>query len=282
MEFTIFTAADTFSAVVEPHILEQEDVFSLFLGVLHAIRQGKYENPFMATVEEEGELLAIVQMTPPHPVNLIIIEETRIDKIVPYLIKQLRLYEIDIPGVISKKVWAKTFANEWAAVIGEKELLLMEQGLYRLDEVNEKVEMSSGSWRFAVEEDCTLIEKWYSLFEEDANLPKSEPQAVQERVSTFVKEREVFLWENEGKVVSMMKKARPTKNSVTVSLVFTPEEERKKGYARTLVMLGSKELLKHYDYCVLYTDMLNPTSNKIYQEIGYRKIADSVHIGFVK
>jgi predicted GNAT family acetyltransferase len=49
-----------------------------------------------------------------------------------------------------------------------------------------------------------------------------------------------------------------------------------------MVAAGSQELLKTFDFCVLYTDMLNPTSNKIYQEIGYRKIADSIHIEFVE
>ena len=48
-----------------------------------------------------------------------------------------------------------------------------------------------------------------------------------------------------------------------------------------MVAAGSEELLKTYDFCVLYTDMMNPTSNKIYQEIGYQKIADSIHIEFV-
>ncbi|MGB3100710.1 MAG: GNAT family N-acetyltransferase, partial [Psychrobacillus psychrotolerans] len=33
-----------------------------------------------------------------------------------------------------------------------------------------------------------------------------------------------------------------------------------------------------FEFCVLYTDMLNPTSNKIYQEIGYKKLVDSVHL----
>lgn len=49
-----------------------------------------------------------------------------------------------------------------------------------------------------------------------------------------------------------------------------------------MVLHGSKELLKDYQFCVLYTDMLNPTSNKIYQEIGYKHIADSIHISFVE
>lgn len=106
-------------------------------------------------------------------------------------------------------------------------------------------------------------------------------EQVQKKVAMFIKEREIFLWEDYGKIVSMMKKSRPTRNGVTVSLVFTPREERKKGYARTLVAAISKKLLKDFAFCILYTDMMNPTSNKIYKEIGYEKIGDSVHLEVV-
>jgi predicted GNAT family acetyltransferase len=33
-------------------------------------------------------------------------------------------------------------------------------------------------------------------------------------------------------------------------------------------------------FCFLYTDLANPTSNKIYQAIGYRPVTDAVRIDF--
>ena len=152
--------------------------------------------------------------------------------------------------------------------------------LVSLDEVEQSLEMSPRRMAICHEEDAHLIEKWYSLFEKDTRLPKTAPVEIKKRVKAMLDANEVLLWEHEGKIVSMMKKARPTTHGVTVSLVFTPKEERKKGYARTMVAAGSKELLKEFQFCVLYTDMLNPTSNKIYQEIGYKKLIDSVHLGF--
>jgi hypothetical protein len=32
--------------------------------------------------------------------------------------------------------------------------------------------------------------------------------------------------------------------------------------------------------CILYTDLLNPTSNKIYAEVGYRRVADWEELAF--
>lgn len=280
MEFKKFDDVHEFAVKAEPILSEQEDVHSLFFGVLQAIKAGRYENPFMATIEENGEVLALFQMTPPHPLNLIFVDANRLEASMDLLIANLVDLAIDIPSIISLKPWAYRFSEKWKVETGSDHQLLMDQGLYRLDKVDETLKNSQGSCRLAEEKDCSLIEKWFSLFEGDTGLPMTAAEDVKQRVALFVGEREVFLWEDKEKVVAMMKKSRPTKHGVTVSLVFTPQEERRKGYARTMVAACSNELLKEYEYCVLYTDMMNPTSNKIYQEIGYKKIADSVQLGF--
>ncbi len=280
MEFKQYADVHDFAVQAEPVLAAGEDVYSLFFGVLQAIKAGRYDDPFMATIEEDGKVLALIQMTPPHPLNLIIVDEKRLEESLDLLINKLVQFEIEVSSVISLKSWAYRFARKWQAQTGIGHRLLMDQGLYRLDEVNEALQQSPGSWRLANEEDCPLIEGWFTIFEEDTGLPITPLEDVKKRVASFVSEREVFLWEHEGKVVSMMKKSRPTQHGVTVSFVFTPHEERKKGYARTMVAACSTELLKNYDFCVLYTDLMNPTSNKIYQEIGYKRIADSVQLGF--
>jgi len=281
MELIKFADVNEFALRAEPILSTREDVHSLFLGVLHAIKAGRYENPFMATIEEDGEVLALFQMTPPHPLNLIFTDEDRLQECMDLIIRKLFEFEVGISSIISLKPWAFLFAKKWEEKTGMTHKLLMDQGIYRLDDVNEALEDGPGSWRFADEDDCPLIEKWYSLFEEDAGLSYTAIEDVKKRVASFVEQQEVFLWVDDGKVVSMMKKARPSERGVTVSFVFTPREERKKGYARTMVAAGTKELLKEYKFCVLYTDLMNQTSNKIYHEIGYQRIAESVQLGFI-
>lgn len=280
MEFKVYENAYDFEKKIELLLLEKEDVFSLFFGVLQGIKAGNYENPFMATIEEEGKILALFQMTPPHPLNLIFVDENRLEEIIDFSVENLITHKINFQSIISLKPWAYEFAKKWEIKMDVTHQLLMDQGIYRLNKVNETLEHSPGNWRYAEESDSPLIEKWFNLFERDAGLPISPMENVKKRVAMFLNNREVFLWEDAGKIVSMMKKSRPTKNGVTVSFVFTPKEERKKGYARTLVAEVSKELLKDFSFCVLYTDLMNPTSNKIYIEIGYERIADSVHLGF--
>lgn len=281
MDFRQYESIYEFAAKAEPILSEKEDVYSLFFGVLQDIKAGRYEKPFMATIEDDGEVLALFQMTSPHPLSIVIVDESRLEEIIDMAISHLIALRIEISSIVSLKPWAYCFSRKWGAKMGLTDHLLMDQGLYRLDEVNETLEPSSGTWRFANDGDSPLIEKWFNLFEEDSRLPITRVEDVKKLVARFIEGREVFLWEDDGEVVSMMKQTRPTAKGITVSFVFTPKEKRRKGYARTLVAAGSKELLKKYDFCVLYTDMMNPTSNKIYQEIGYKRIADSVQLGFI-
>ena len=278
MNFQRYENVEAFANRVTPFLEENEDKFSLFLGVLERIKAGAYENPYMAIIEENGQLLAIFQMTPPHPLNIIFVDEHQISTCTDLCITELINHSVPVESIISVKEWAFQFAQKWQEKTGGKYSMMMDQGLYRLDQVEQSLESSPGTWRYATANDALLLEKWYSQFEQDTGLPKTAPVEVKKRVKTMLDGKEVFLWEDQGEVVSMMKKARPTTNGITVSLVFTPAEKRRKGYGRTMVAAVSKELLKEFKFCVLYTDMMNPTSNKIYQEIGYQKLVDSVHL----
>ena len=69
--------------------------------------------------------------------------------------------------------------------------------------------------------------------------------------------------------------ARPTKHAIAVNAVYTPPEWRRRGYATACVAALSSVLLhRGFDFCVLYTDLSNPTSNAIYTRIGYRPVRD--------
>lgn len=51
-----------------------------------------------------------------------------------------------------------------------------------------------------------------------------------------------------------------------------------KGYASNMVAQVSKSILESgKEFCVLYADAANPTSNRIYQDIGYEIVAESAH-----
>jgi predicted GNAT family acetyltransferase len=57
--------------------------------------------------------------------------------------------------------------------------------------------------------------------------------------------------------------------------VYTPPEHRRRGYATALVADLSRHALRTgAERCMLFTDLANPTSNRIYARIGYRRCGD--------
>ena len=104
-----------------------------------------------------------------------------------------------------------------------------------------------------------------------------------ERRRKSIKDQNIFLLLEEGKPVSMVQKAGKTPNGNLVNLVYTPPSLRRRGYATECVAKLSKHLLEEGNkYCFLFTDLANPTSNSIYQKIGYRPIIDFDQIEFFK
>ena len=91
---------------------------------------------------------------------------------------------------------------------------------------------------------------------------------------------EMFLWED-AEPRAMAASARPTRRGIAVNSVYTPVEWRGRGYATSCVARLSELLLSEgREFCVLYTDLANATSNAIYARIGYRPVVDSVVMAF--
>ena len=86
------------------------------------------------------------------------------------------------------------------------------------------------------------------------------------------------LWED-GAQVSFAAYGGPTPNGIRIGPVYTPPKLRGRGYATALVADLSQRLLDEgRRYCFLYTDLANPTSNAIYERIGYVRVGESNRI----
>lgn len=278
MEWQWYRDPVVFAQKTEPFLYKHEDKYSLFLGVLGQIRTGRYKEYFMATLEEDGQLLAACLMTPPHPLQVVVFEDR--EGLHEFIAEQFSQESIPVNEVVGEREAAEGFAAVWAKKMNKQVEVLMDQGLYRLDSVTHGLQKSPGTWQVAGTDDAPLLEEWFMQFHQDTGMKSPTREEAHERIEAFLKTKEVYVWEVEGKAVACMKRGRPSKHGITVSFVFTPEEHRRKGYARSLVAEVSEELLETYDFCMLYTDLLNSTSNKIYSEIGYQQISNPVHLKF--
>ena len=83
-----------------------------------------------------------------------------------------------------------------------------------------------------------------------------------------------LVWDDDGPV-SFAGYGNPTPSGIRVGPVYTPPEHRGRGYATSLVAdLTAERLAAGLEFCFLFTDLTNPTSNAIYARIGYEPVAD--------
>ncbi|WP_214760443.1 GNAT family N-acetyltransferase [Exiguobacterium sp. s129] len=277
MEWIEWKDPNHFADRVMDALLKEEAKNSLMIGVLNNVIQGVYEAFHQFTVEENGELLAILQVTPPHPLHYIVVDSEREEELPAFIIPHLLENEIPFIEVVSERKQAERFGKAWQEITSGTSEMFMSQGLYRLDEV-EDIEMANGHMRKATTADQAQLEAWYSAFEAESGLRSSPPEKVTKAIDTMLKNDDAVFWEVDGQLVSCAKRSRPTENGITVSFVYTSPDARGRGYARSLVADLSRQLLETKSFCVLYTDLTNPTSNKIYQEVGYEQIMDSAWV----
>ena len=84
----------------------------------------------------------------------------------------------------------------------------------------------------------------------------------------------MFLWDI-GQPVSLAARSRHTTHGINVGPVYTPPAFRRRGYAGACVAALSQQMLDAgWEFCTLFTDLANPTSNSVYQKIGYRPVCD--------
>jgi predicted GNAT family acetyltransferase len=88
-----------------------------------------------------------------------------------------------------------------------------------------------------------------------------------------VRAGDFVVWETD-RVVSMAAIARRTPGGAAVAYVYTPPAERGRGYASAVVTALTARIHADGRLACLFTNLANPTSNKIYQAIGYRPVSD--------
>ncbi len=161
----------------------------------------------------------------------------------------------------------------------------MAQGVFAAGSITQP-RPTAGEPRSAVEADLDLVLDWFDAFVAEAipDEPRDEERlrrVLLQRLRAEVWAR-VWLWEVAGEPVAMSAHTNPVGRGVRINAVYTPPAHRGSGFASNLVAAQSQWLLDQgRDFCFLYTDLANPTSNKIYEAIGYQRVAEAASYAFV-
>ncbi|HHT36058.1 MAG: GNAT family N-acetyltransferase [Candidatus Wallacebacter cryptica] len=268
---------DTFLQESLAYLEQDEALNNLMLGISLRIQKepNYYPQVEKVTVHKNGELVLAALMTVPE--KLIIYGAGDVNgEALETLADSILERKLNLPGVIGPKEWAQKFADIWSSRTNCPVRLEINLRVYKLCKVNPDV-IGAGRLRSAGSDDVELLARWIAEFQKDTALePNPDLEKCRLLAERFTSgEPRVFFWEHNGKPVSVAAKSRSTRNGATVNLVYTPRELRGRGYASSCVASLSQMLLDSgYQFCSLFADLDYPTSNKIYQSIGYRPVGD--------
>ncbi len=262
-----------FSKITQSSFLKNETANNLILGLSQLLNTdpSRYKDPFMLTVIENGDLLSAALMTPPFP--LLIHAEQSNPKVYRELINYCVKEKIHVPGVNGRSEYSDLFAACWSNITHQTVTLTMALRVYELTQ-GSFPRTPPGKFYLASKEDISIVTKYFYAMQQEAH-PDMPHHENSERVLKMIEQDSVFLWKVNDKPVSIALSTRPTGHAICISGVYTPPQERKKGYASACVAHLSQYLLaKGYQSINLFTDLSNPTSNDIYMQIGFRPICD--------
>lgn len=227
------------------------------------------ELPYFATVQSGSGIVMCAVRTPPYPLTI-----TRSDEgdAVKYLVDDVVALYPDLCEVNGPEQTVSLFANAWSRLSGREARRGMRMRIHEIRRVLTSGSRPPGGLRPATELDAEILTPWVAGFIKDVGVSeKSEPG---ELVRDRLKNRSLYVWDDGGPV-SMAAWSGKTTNGVRVNFVYTPENLRRRGYANACVAALTELLLDEGNkYCCLYTDLANSTSNRIYQQIGYRPVCD--------
>jgi uncharacterized protein len=273
LKCSVYADAPTFLAAAGIMLYARETINNLILGVSERLVADpkSYENPFFATVEDEdGEVILAAVMTPPH--NLILAGDARVEEGFPALVDHLSMHHVPIPGVIAPAEIADGFSDVLERQVGKIGELNMRMRVYELRQVQTQP-FPPGTFQMAGPLEIPIIARWIQAFEAEALGESHELDLA--RAERLITGGQIFTWTLDEETVSMAMKTRPIAHSITISGVYTPPEHRRRGYAGALVANLSQYLLHDgYQFVNLFTDLNNPTSNKIYMAVGYHPVCD--------
>ncbi len=285
LEFTEDPSA--FLAATRDH-LAAEPVLTTVIATVTArfAAGGGSEAPYRWWViarDDAGEVTGVGMRTAPfapYPVYLLPMP----DEAAVGLARRLHERGEVVGGVNGALPAAQLFAGETARLAG---------GAARVDEHLRLFELGElvlppappGRLRPAVRDDADLCLTWFRAFGADAaeQAGREGEHAMEEfsldMMLTRIDDGLIWLWEDEAGTPVHLTGANLPANGVTrVGPVYTPKAQRGRGVAGRAVAEVSRGYVEQGVRCCLFTDQANPTSNKIYEAIGYRRVADMMSL----
>jgi predicted GNAT family acetyltransferase len=181
---------------------------------------------------------------------------------------------------------AQVIAEETARLTGGRAVVNQHTRLFECTEV--KVPSPGEGWvlRPARQEDAELCLDWYTRFGAEADEQAGREAGTghtehHSLVDILQRVEDGVIWlveDGSGTVTHLTAVSTPAYGVSRVGPVYTPPEHRGHGLASYAVGELSRRGLADGIRMCLFTDQANPTSNKIYEALGYERVVDMANL----
>jgi predicted GNAT family acetyltransferase len=281
MDVRLHQDPDEFTALAEPFYSTDPIQHTVALTVMARFLGHRPDvNPRMATLHDRRGLVGVALRTPPWPliVSGLPTDPASLDT---FMARWLE-HDPDVPGVNGPREPAEAVADAWVRHAGGTVREVMAFRLFRLGELTPPV--TKGQVRAATERDIPLLTQWREAFEIEAVGAIRDPGGTESAIARMLDSGDsVTVWDVDDTTVAWALASAPINGMSRVGPVYTPPEHRGNGYGSAVTAAVSQHATDAgASAVVLFTDLANPTSNSIYQKIGYRPVYDSTELEFTR
>ena len=271
MDVHVTDQLGTFDLAVTP-FLEQDPVRNtVLLTALNALRAGGHpdEPPWFAWATDEGVPVGAALRTPPYKVALSGMSAEAVRAL------GHQLASSNLPGAFGDLLTVAAFAE----AAGRAHRVVSHEIQYVQSAVVAPPP-TRGQPRAYTDADADLYVRWDVAFAAEAGVMRSaDPVAALE--TRMRAGGGLWLWEVDGTPVAMCGRTPSVAGVPRIGPVWTPPEHRRHGYAAAITAhVCQLAFADGARACTLFADAANPTSNGIYERIGFRPVAETVEAEF--
>jgi GNAT superfamily N-acetyltransferase len=246
---------------------------NILATVLTAVRAGTFAGRgelFACVLDGSGHVCGAALRTPPRPMLCSPLELDAADELIEAWVAE----DPGLDAVNSVAPTARALGGAWVRRTGGRTETQMQMAMHVLESVTDPPHHARGRLvPVAAGQLETLIE-WWRAFAVEAHVG-GDVESAGGVARARMDAGGAFFWEHEGRPVSLVAVNPAVAGVARVGPVYTPPSERGRGYAGSAVAaLSRRALAEGAGRCALFTDLANPTSNKIYAEVGYRRLCD--------
>ncbi|MGW0882295.1 GNAT family N-acetyltransferase [Streptomyces sp. NPDC002671] len=271
---------DDFLARAEDFLRSRPALHTTPLTLTEKLRTRRTDAYAEATVfgrlESGGEVRAVFYRPPSHRLTLTPLSPEHADALAAHLADLGH----SLSGVTADHDTATAFAAAWQRHTSAAPVPSWWGRLHRLGTLTPPEPLPDGRGRVVDAQDHEQLIRWCSEFVAAVGEAPS-PDAGSWADSRFADKHFTF-WETpDGTPVSMAGSTSMVGGMIRVDPVYTPAHLRGRGYAGAVTVEVSRAALTAgATDVVLFTNPANPTSNALYQRIGYVPVADFTEYDF--